>query len=117
MPRFRRFGDLPAGVYDEVVSRALAARLASLGPGQVDTREVRDDTEIDEQLITLVRDAARIAIGARKRAGDKLAVASRLLERLASEGEAFREGELELEPRLLRRINRRIHGQACPWIR
>lgn len=98
-------------MYDEVLSEHLERRLSALQPGQVDVRELRDDSEVDDQLVTLVRDAARIAIGSRKRASDKLAIAARLLEQLARDP-AFDAEELRLLPRLLRRIDPLVHGEA-----
>lgn len=57
---------LPPGVYDEIVSDALAARLAVLERTHaVKLAEVGKDTDVDEQLVRLVRDAARIAIASR----------------------------------------------------
>ncbi len=113
MPSYRRSTGLPPGVYDELLSEALAHRLEAFQTSQLDVRELRDDAEIDEQLVTLLRDAARIAIGARKRISDKLAVAERLLAQLGDTG-AFRADELRLQPRLLRRIDPLVHGEAAP---
>lgn len=98
-------------MYDEVLSRHLERRLSALQPGQVQLRDLRDDVEVDEQLVTLVRDAARIAIGARKRVRDKLAIAERLLAQLGGDP-AFEAEELRLLPRLLRRIDPLTHGEA-----
>ncbi len=96
--------DLPPGAYDEVVSEALAARLARIAEAHAcEVVDVRRDTDVDEQLITLVRDAASIVIRAKHDARDKVAVAQRLLDQLAGEG-AFRGGETKLEPRLLKSI-------------
>jgi len=100
-------------VYDEVLSESLEHRLLGLQPGQAEIRELRDDSEVDDQLVTLVRDAARIAIGAQKRASDKLAVAARLLEQMGRDA-TFEAGELRLLPRLLRRIDPVVHGEAIP---
>lgn len=110
MSSFRRSAGLPTGVYDEVLSEHLARRLAALQPGQADVRELKDDAEIDEQLVTLVRDAARIAIGSRKRALDKLSVAAEILAQLTRDP-AFQADELHLVPRLLRRIDPVAHGE------
>jgi superfamily II DNA or RNA helicase len=98
-------------VYDEVLSERLARQLSALQPGQAEVRDLRDDSEIDEHLVTLVRDAARIAIGSRKRLSDKLAVATRLLEHLGRDA-TFEADELRLLPRLLRRIDPVVHGEA-----
>lgn len=99
------------GVYDEVLSEHLERRIAALQPGQADVQELREDSEVDDQLVTLVRDAARIAIGSQKRSSDKLAVAARLLEQLGRDG-TFEVSELRLLPRLLRRIDPLVHGEA-----
>lgn len=105
---------LPAGVYDEIVSEALEARLVSLERTHaIDLAEVLRDSDVDEQLVTLVRDAARIAIGARRDAREKVAVARDLLDRLAREG-GFRPGETVLRERILRGVVPRGvgHGTA-----
>lgn len=110
MPPFRRAGGLlPPGVYDEVVSEDLATRIAELLPSQLDVREIRDDTEVDEQLLALVRDAARVALGAKRRARDKVEAAQRILAQIEREA-GFRDGELRLQPRLLRRVTALAHG-------
>jgi len=80
----RSHSQLPPGIYDEIVSDALEAKLAALKTTHaVDTHEVTRDSEVDEQLVTLVRDAARVAIGAKTSALDKIAVARSLLARSA----------------------------------
>jgi superfamily II DNA or RNA helicase len=97
--------DLPAGIYDEVVTEALEARLDALAATHVVERvDVGRETDVDEQLITLIRDAASIAIRGRKDSRDKLEVAQRLLRELATD-KAFRRGEAELRPLLLKGIN------------
>lgn len=111
MSTLRRSGALAVGVYDEVVSARLARELQSLEPSQADVRDVRDETDVDEQLVTLVRDAARIAIGSKRSAEDKLALAQRLLAALSSEP-AFDADELRLLPRLLKQIVPIVNGSA-----
>lgn len=111
MSPFRRPDALPSGVYNEVLTEQLQRRLGDLQPDQVEVRNLRDDSEIDEQLVTLVRDAVRIAIGSRKRATEKLAVAGRILEQLSIEP-AFEAAELRLLPQLLRRIDPVLNGMT-----
>jgi hypothetical protein len=91
---------LPSGVYDEVVSEALEARLVGLAQTHaINVAEVKKDSDVDEQLITLVRDAARIAIESRSDAREKIAIARELLGRLGQDG-CFRPGEAVLRERL-----------------
>ncbi|MFO0675871.1 MAG: DEAD/DEAH box helicase family protein [Polyangiaceae bacterium] len=111
MPSLRRPTGLPVGIYDELVSERRATDLARLLPGQVDLRDVRDDSEVDEQLIALLREAARIALGSKKKASDKLRIVGRLLDQLASES-AFVDGELRLLPQLLKRVHPVVHGET-----
>ena len=109
--------ELPAGVYDEIVSEALEARLAALEKTHaVDLADVKKDSDVDEQLVTLVRDAARIAIEAKTNALEKIAIARGLLGHLAEEGH-FRPGEAVLRERILRGIAERDprHGSGPPW--
>lgn len=113
MPSFRRSKGLPAGVYDEVVSEDLERRIAQLLPSQADLKELRADTEVDEQLVTLVRDATRVAIASRKDATEKLELAGQLLAQLARDP-AFREEELRLKPLLLRGVAPVVHGAPVP---
>lgn len=97
----RAQSDLPSGLYDEVVTGALAARLKQLGAArQADIKDIKDP-DIDEQLLALVRDAAAIALANASTAEDKLALASRLL---AVFGDVLRPGEAELLPQWLRGI-------------
>lgn len=103
---------LPAGVYDEVVSEALELRLAELEKTHaIDLVAVGKGTDIDEQLVTLVRDAARIAIEAKGDAREKIALARGLLERLGREGN-FRPGETALREQVLRGITARAPGHG-----
>ena len=97
-------------MYDEVLSEHLQRELSALQPGQVDVRDLRDAAEVDDQLVTLVRDAVRIAVASRKRVSDKLELARLLLDPLARDP-AFRAEELRLLPRLLRRIDPIVHGE------
>jgi superfamily II DNA or RNA helicase len=101
---------LPAGVYDEVVSEALEARLADLeATHAVDLADIRKDSDVDEQLVTLVRDAVRIAIEAKGNALEKVALARAVLSELARAGH-FRPAETALRDRLLRGITPREPG-------
>ncbi|MGB8929890.1 MAG: DUF3427 domain-containing protein [Anaeromyxobacteraceae bacterium] len=101
---------LPPGIYDEVVTDALEARMAALEDTHaIETHEVTRDSEVDEQLVTLVRDAARIAIGAKSSALDKIAVARSLLAPLKG-ATAFRDGETALRDLVLRGITPRVAG-------
>ena len=110
----RSQGILPAGVYDEIVSEALETRLADLEQTHaIEMVEVRKDSDVDEQLVTLVRDAARIAIESRSDAREKIAVARELLVFLGKYG-CFRPGEAALRERILRGVAARApeHGTA-----
>ena len=108
----RSQSQLPAGVYDEVVSEALEARLADLEQTHaIDVADVRKDSDVDEQLVTLVRDAARIAIEAKPDALQKIAIARGLLGHLGREGH-FRPGETVLRDRVLRGIVERGSGRG-----
>ena len=99
-----------AGVYDEIVSEAMEARLRALEQTHViDLAEVKKGSGVDEQLVTLVRDAVRIAIESRGDATEKIALARNLLAQLAGEGH-FRPGELVLRDRLLRSITAKTPG-------
>ncbi len=101
---------LPPGVYDEVISEALEGRLKALEQTYaIDIGEVRKDSDVDEQLVTLVRDATRIAIESRSDAKEKIGVARGILEQLGCEGH-FRTGEVVLMDRLLRGIGERTPG-------
>ncbi|HVV87822.1 MAG TPA: DUF3427 domain-containing protein [Kofleriaceae bacterium] len=116
MPLWRRSpGELPAGAYDEVVTDALAEKLARIATSHAAHRvEVTASTEIDEQLVTMVRDAVAIAIRSKRDTGDKLEIAQRILHQLAGE-KAFRAGELELRRALLKGLAPRItRDQAAP---
>ena len=110
MARFRRVGELAQGVYDEVISAAVAVRLEALRPGQVTLELIEPDegAAIDAHLLTVLRDAAQIALASRTRAADKLALAAKLLLQLG-EGASFMDGELQLEPRILRAITPLVH--------
>ena len=67
---------LLAGVYDEVVSEVLEARLVgSERTHATEIAETRKDSDVGERLVRLVRDAARIAIESRRDAQEKIAVA------------------------------------------
>ncbi len=101
---------LPPGVYDEVVSAAIESALANLKQTHaIDIDEVGRDSDVDEQLVTLIRDAARIVFGAKHDAREKIAVARSLLALLEREGH-FRPGEADLRDRLLRRVAERRPG-------
>jgi superfamily II DNA or RNA helicase/HKD family nuclease len=108
----RSQSQLPTGAYDEVVTEALEARLALLEQTHaIDVADVKKDSDVDEQLVTLVRDAARIAIEARTNALEKVAVARELLGHLGREGH-FRAGETVLRDRVLRGIAERAPGRG-----
>lgn len=109
MSTLRRAAALPVGVYDEVVTERIAREIEKLAPKQAVLRAVRDETEVEDQLVTLVRDAARIAIASRTSAQDKLEIARRMLAQLSTEP-AFAEGELRLIPQLLEQIAPIVHG-------
>ncbi len=95
---------LQPGVYDEVVSQALEARLDRLeGTHAVDVADVTRDSDVDEQLITLVRDAARLVIESKGSAQEKIGAASAMLASLETEG-LFRPGEAVLRERILHGI-------------
>ena len=97
---------LAPGVYDEVISQALEDRLARLqGSHALDISEVRKDSDIDEQLVTVIRDAARLSIGATSDAFKKIAIARELLAHLERQG-FLRTGEADLRDKLLRGIER-----------
>src|SRR4051812_46749644 len=101
---------LPDGVYDEVVSEALETRLAELEQTHaIDIADVKKDSDVDEQLVTLVRDAARITIESTADAHEKIAISRELLSRLGQEG-CFRPGEIVLRERLLRGLAARAPG-------
>ncbi len=98
-------------MYDEVVSASLERSLKAFQPQQFDLRDISEDSDIDEQLVALVRDAARIAISSRKKSDQKLALAESILHQLAGEG-VFDEDELQLRPQLLRQISATANGQV-----
>ncbi len=103
MPRWRR-PTLPFGLYDEVVSESLGEELARLSQTHaLDVSELSKDTAVDEQLVTLIRDAARVAIGARHGAIEKVAAAQKFLAHLEGD-QHFRAGEATLQARLLRGV-------------
>lgn len=77
--------------------------------------DIRRDSDVDEQLVTLVRDAASIAIRAKSDARDKVAVAQRLLDQIASEG-AFRGGETAFQPQLLKAIAKPAIDGSLPKV-
>lgn len=109
MSTLRRSVALPVGVYDEVVTEKLARALEKLPAKQAVVRAMRDDTEVEDQLVALVRDAARIAIASKRTAEDKLDVARKMLAQLSAEaGFAFE--ELRLVPQLLEQIAPIVHG-------
>jgi superfamily II DNA or RNA helicase/HKD family nuclease len=96
--------DLPVGAYDEVISDALEQQLAKLAATHAgEVVAIGRDADVDEHLVTMVRDAASIVIRGNKDAREKLAVAQRLLHQIASEG-GFRDGETDLKPQLLKGI-------------
>lgn len=112
----RALQDLPAGAYDEVVSAALDERLARLAATHAtELHDIGKDSDVDDQLVTLIRDAASIVIGGKKDAREKLAVAQRLLQQLAGEG-AFRAGETELKPQVLKGIALRVVASNAPKV-
>ena len=103
----RTAASLPSGIDDELLSGATEERLRALELTHAfEIDEVRKDSPVDEQLVTLVRDATRIAVEARGDAIAKIALGRRLLGALAEEGH-FRVGELDLRERLLRGISER----------
>jgi len=112
---WRRAGEaLPAGVYDELLTDATQARLDRLAAThQAHTIDVGASTSIDDQLITLVRDAASLAIRDARNTDHKLDIARRLLQQLATEP-AFRGNELALRPTLLRSIALQIAPAPAP---
>jgi superfamily II DNA or RNA helicase/HKD family nuclease len=106
----RTLAALRPGVYDEVVSEALEVRLADLAlTHSVDLAAVSKDSDVDEQLVTLVRDAARIAIESRASALDKIAMARAMLAALENQ-EFFRDGETVLRTKVLRSITANVPG-------
>jgi len=108
----RSAAGLRPGIYDEIVSAALEGRLAQLGNAvEADVANVTDASEVDEQLVTLVRDAARVVIESKGTAAEKIAAARAMLAPLDGEG-AFRPGEIVLRDRLLRGIFERTAGLA-----
>jgi superfamily II DNA or RNA helicase/HKD family nuclease len=113
MSSWRRTGSgLPTGVYDEVVTEAVAARLAELaGTHAVVLAEITRDADVDEQLVTLVRDAARLVIEAKTSASDKIAAAQAMLAAMEDPG-LFRRGETILGDGLLLGIAARVPGLA-----
>jgi superfamily II DNA or RNA helicase/HKD family nuclease len=98
-----------------VVTEALESRLDALKTTHaVETHEVTKDSDVDEQLVTMIRDAARVAIGAKSSALDKIALARSLLAPLTG-GAAFREGETALRDLVLRGITPLVSGlKATP---
>jgi superfamily II DNA or RNA helicase len=95
---------LPSGVYDELVSEALEARLAELqNTHAMELSDVRRDSDIDEPLVSLVRDAVRMAVESTADAQQKIAIARDLLLRLEQAGH-LRPGEALLRQRVLRSI-------------
>jgi superfamily II DNA or RNA helicase/HKD family nuclease len=101
---------LPPGVYDEIVSEALATRLTAVEQTHaVELEAVGKDSDVDEQLVTLIRDAARVAIESRGDAREKVAVARELLGLLARDG-SLRADEAILCEQLLRGIAVRVPG-------
>ncbi|MDP3277335.1 MAG: DUF3427 domain-containing protein [Deltaproteobacteria bacterium] len=114
MPPLRRSSaTLPDGIYNEVLSRELAAKLATLTRSHATLTDIHKDTDVDEQLVTLVRDAARIALGAQSNATHKLALAQRMLDQLVREG-LFRADETQLEAKILSEIAPIVHGNPRP---
>ena len=110
----RSHPSLPVGVYDEVVSEALETRLAALETTHaIELAEIRKDSDVDEQLVTMVRDAARIAIEAKGSALEKVALARSLLGELAAAGH-LRPSETVLRDRLLRGVSARAIGPGVP---
>jgi superfamily II DNA or RNA helicase/HKD family nuclease len=104
---------LPAGVYDEVVSESLESRLAALEQTHaIDLVDVGKNTDVDEQLVTLVRDAVRIAIESKGDAREKIALARGLLEQLGRDG-PFRATETALREKVLRGITLRAPGHGA----
>ncbi|MEI7703492.1 MAG: DUF3427 domain-containing protein [Deltaproteobacteria bacterium] len=100
----RTQASLRPGVYDEIVSEALERRLLELArTHEFELQDVARDSDVDEQLVTLVRDAARIAIGSEASAVRKIATAKAMLTVLR-DLEGFRAGETELRDRILRGI-------------
>ncbi len=113
MPAFRRTTDeLKPGVYDEVVSDELQRRLDAIAATHaIDLGQLTKGSDVDEQLVTLVRDAARIAIEARSDADSKVEVAQRLLQALSADS-GFVDGELSLHKALLRSISLKGPGPS-----
>jgi hypothetical protein len=95
----RARADLPAGAYDEVVLDALRSRLTRIATTHAcELVDIRRDSDVDEQLVTLVRAAASIVIRAKSDARDKLAVAQRLLDQIAREGAFLARSALLVDP-------------------
>lgn len=113
MPTWRR-PDLAAGIYDEVVSDALRRQLDRLGEShEISVEELGETTGVDEQLVAMVRDGLRVALGCHNTTLAKLELAQRLLEQLET-SKAFRPGETSLEANRLLRISPRFAGQVAP---
>jgi len=103
---------LPDGLYDEVVTEALRAKLDGLAAGRIaEVVDIKDRTDIDEQLVTMVRDAASFAIRSIADRQHKIAVAQELLSTLEDAGK-LRQLETRLRPELLKRIATQIAGEA-----
>jgi superfamily II DNA or RNA helicase/HKD family nuclease len=108
VPPFRRVAAPPPGVYDEIVSARLSALLGEVPRERVHEELLKDETEVDEQLLATVRDALTIALEG-KSATKKVAVVQGVLDELGKQG-GFRDGELQLVHSILRRIDRAGSG-------
>lgn len=104
MSVFRRHPMLNPGIYEEIVTDSLEQRLNALPASHsVDRRDLKSTAGVDELLVSLIRDAAQVAIGASTAPADKLATAQRILASLADQA-SFREGEVALRAQVLRAI-------------
>ncbi|MCB9662030.1 MAG: DUF3427 domain-containing protein [Sandaracinaceae bacterium] len=106
MSVFRRKPTLSPGIYEEIVTDSLEQRLSALSASHaVVRRDLKSTAGVDELLVSLIRDAAQVAIGASAAPADKLATAQRILASL-SDHASFRQGEVALQPQVLRAIER-----------
>jgi HKD family nuclease len=107
----RSQAQLVDGLYDEVVTEALRKKLDALADSRaIELVDVGRETDIDDQLISMIRDAASFVIRSKSDPQAKLAIAHRLLEELKHVGN-FREGENELRAEVLKRVATKVAGE------